>query len=50
MPNVATWLRPKDEKWFQPIFQRYPDVRIWNALTEEVPLVGNERPLIDRRS
>ena len=38
MPNLATWLRPKDEKWFCPIFVRYPGVRIWNALTEEVPL------------
>ena len=38
MPNVATWLRPKDEKWFLPIFQRYPDVRVWNAMTEEVLL------------
>ena len=38
MPNVATWLRPKDEKWFFPIFARYSEVRIWNALAEEVPL------------
>jgi putative glutamine amidotransferase len=38
MPNVATWLRSKDEKWFQPIFSRYPDVQIWNALSQEVRL------------
>ncbi len=38
MPNVATWLRPKDEKYFLPVFDRYPDVRIWNALKEEIPL------------
>src|SRR4051794_35521064 len=38
MPNVATWLRPKDEKWFLPIFDQYPDIRIWNALTEPVAL------------
>jgi putative glutamine amidotransferase len=38
MPKLATWLRAKDEKWFFPVFARYPNVRIWNALTEEVLL------------
>ena len=38
MPNLATWLRPKDEQWFHPIFARYPHVKIWNALSREVPL------------
>jgi putative glutamine amidotransferase len=38
MRNVATWMRPKDEKWFQPIFARYPDVRLCDARTEKVPL------------
>ena len=38
MRNVATWMRQKDEKWFQPIFEKYPDVRIWNARDEKVPL------------
>ena len=38
MRNVATWMRAKDEKWFQPIFARYPDVRVWNARTEKVSL------------
>ena len=38
MPNLATWLRAKDERWFQPVFERYPQVRIWNALTTPVPL------------
>jgi putative glutamine amidotransferase len=33
-----TWLRQKDEKWFNPIFARYPDVQIWNARTDNVPL------------
>ncbi len=31
MPNLATWLRQKDEKWFNPIFARYPDVKILNV-------------------
>ncbi len=38
MPNLATWLRAKDEKWFNPVFARYPHVKIWNALTTDVPL------------
>jgi putative glutamine amidotransferase len=32
-----TWLREKDEKWFAPIFARYPEVKIWNARSNEVP-------------
>jgi len=38
MPNIATWMRPKDEQWFHPVFQRYPEIQIWNALSQEVPL------------
>jgi putative glutamine amidotransferase len=38
MPNVATWLRPKDEKWFQPFFVKYPAVHVWNALNEKVSM------------
>jgi putative glutamine amidotransferase len=38
MRNLMTWVRQKDEKWFSPIFARYPDVQIWNARTNEVPV------------
>ena len=38
MRNLFTWLRPKDERFFNPIFARFPDVKIWNALAGEVPL------------
>jgi putative glutamine amidotransferase len=38
MPNLMTWMRPKDEKWFNPIFARYPHLKIWNALSDVVPL------------
>src|SRR2546430_156596 len=31
MPNLATWLREKDEKWFQPFFDRHPEIRMHNA-------------------
>src|ERR1043166_8441756 len=38
MLNVATWIRPKDEKWFQRAFAPHPEVRLWNALNEELPM------------
>lgn len=38
MPNLATWLRQKDEKWFNPIFDKYPGIKVWNALTADVAL------------
>ena len=31
MANLATWIRPKDEKWFQPFFSRHPHVRVFDA-------------------
>jgi putative glutamine amidotransferase len=36
MPGLATWMREKDEKWFQAFFARRPDVEIQNALKREV--------------
>jgi len=36
MPNLATWLREKDEKWFQPFFVRHPEIQVRNARTGEV--------------
>jgi len=38
MPNVATWIRPKDEKWFYRAFSKHPEVHLCNALVEEVQL------------
>jgi len=31
MANLATWIRPKDEKWFQPFFAKHPEVHVFNA-------------------
>ena len=31
MPNLATWIRRKDEKWFQPFFAKHPDVHVFDA-------------------
>src|SRR5947207_15396955 len=37
MPHVATWIRPKDDKWFRRAFAKHPNVRLWNARTQQVP-------------
>ena len=36
MPKLATWLREKDEKWFQPFFGKHPEIEICNALKGDV--------------
>ncbi len=38
MPKLATWLREKDEKWFQPFFDKHPDIRVANAVKGEVSI------------
>ena len=38
MPNLATWIRAKDAKWFRPIFSKHPEIKIWNARTRNVSL------------
>ena len=34
MPKLATWIREKDEKFFQPFFDKHPEIAIWNARTQ----------------
>jgi len=36
MPKLATWLREKDEKWFQSFFAKSPEIEICNARKSEV--------------
>lgn len=31
MPNLASWIRPKDEKFFDPLLATQPEVVVWNA-------------------
>ena len=31
-------MRAKDEKWFRPVFAKYPDTRAWDARSKKVPL------------
>lgn len=38
MPNLATWIRPKDSKYFRPLFARHPEIKVFNARTRTVPL------------
>jgi putative glutamine amidotransferase len=38
MPNLATWIRRKDAKYFRPIFARHPEIKVWNALDQPVRL------------
>ena len=38
MPNLATWIRQKDAKFFRTIFAKHPDIKVWNARTRNVPL------------
>ena len=40
MPKLATWLREKDEKWFQPFFARHPEIEICDARKGEVGMAG----------
>ena len=38
MPNLATWIRPKDAKWFRGIFAKNPGIKVWNARNRHVSL------------
>lgn len=38
MPNLATWMREKDEKWFAPFFAKHPEIKVHDARTCEVAL------------
>jgi putative glutamine amidotransferase len=38
MPNLATWMRAKDEKWFQPFFAKHPDIHVFDAREGELSM------------
>jgi putative glutamine amidotransferase len=38
MPNLATWIRPRDQPYFARAFAPFPQVRVCNAVHEPVPL------------
>jgi putative glutamine amidotransferase len=40
VPKLATWLRQKDERFFQPFFAKHPEIEICNALKGDVPIAN----------
>ena len=38
MADLATWMRPKDEKWFRPFFAKHPDIHVLDAPKEDVSM------------
>jgi putative glutamine amidotransferase len=38
MPNLATWMRPKDEKWFRPFLAKHPEIHVFDARKGDVPM------------
>src|SRR5438093_13705296 len=38
MPNLATWIRPRDAKCFRAIFSKHPEIKVWNARNRHVRL------------
>ena len=38
MPNLATWMREKDQKWFQPFFARHPEIHVCDARKSHVSI------------
>ena len=46
MPKLATWLREKDEKWFQPFFIKHPEIEICNARKGRVAIIDADGLLL----
>jgi putative glutamine amidotransferase len=38
MPNLASWIRGRDEKWFKPILATHPEITVQNAARGAVAL------------
>jgi len=50
MPNLATWIRPKDAKYFRTIFAKHPEIKVWNARNSHVRLDQMDGLLLTGRS
>jgi len=46
MPKLATWLREKDEKWFQPFFTKHSEIEICNAREGQVAIADADGLLL----
>ncbi len=42
MPRLASWIRPKDEKFFLPILAQRPEIEVWNAARRPVAVAVAE--------
>ena len=38
MPNLASWILRRDERWFDPILATRPELNVWNAARQIVAL------------
>ena len=38
MAKLATWIRPKDRKWFRPFFAKHPDIHVFDARNRDFPM------------
>src|SRR5690242_791253 len=38
MPKLATWIRRKDEEWFNPFFEKHPTIEILNVAAGAISL------------
>ncbi|HYV27302.1 MAG TPA: gamma-glutamyl-gamma-aminobutyrate hydrolase family protein, partial [Candidatus Eisenbacteria bacterium] len=38
MANLATWMRPKDEKLFRPFFAKRPEIQVFDARTRHLSM------------
>jgi putative glutamine amidotransferase len=46
VPKLATWLREKDERFFQPFFDKHPEIQICNALKADVSIADADGLLL----
>ena len=38
MPNLATWIREKDQKWFRSFFLQHPEIEVHDARVQSVDI------------
>lgn len=46
MPKLASWIRPKDEKFFGPIVATHPEINLWNAALQSAELAEMDALLL----
>ncbi len=46
MPTLASWIRPKDEKFFHPLVATRPEIKLWNAAQQSGELAEMDALLL----